>query len=88
LYRPADLSGLAFQTTDDLATIDGLVGQQRALSALEFGTRIRRPGFNLFVIGPSGARMQRAVESVLRSAPPPEAAPIDWVYVNNFADPR
>jgi lon-related putative ATP-dependent protease len=88
LYRPAELSGLAFQTTDDLATIDGLVGQQRALSALEFGTRIRRPGFNLFVIGSNGARMQRAVESVLRSAPPPEAAPIDWVYVNNFADPR
>ena len=88
LYRPADLSGLAFQTTDDLATIDGLVGQQRALSALEFGTRIRRPGFNLFVIGSSGARMQRAVESVLRTAPPAEAAPVDWIYVNNFADPR
>jgi hypothetical protein len=88
LYRPADLSGLSFRTTDDLETIDGLVGQQRALSALEFGTRIRRPGFNLFVVGSSGARMQRAVESVLRGAPPPETAPVDWVYVNNFSDPR
>jgi lon-related putative ATP-dependent protease len=88
LYRKADLSGLSFQTTDDLEAIEGLVGQQRALSALEFGTRMRRPGFNLFVIGSYGARMQSAVESVLRGAPPSETGPVDWVYVNNFAEPR
>ena len=88
LYRPADLSALAFQTTADLAPIDGLVGQQRALDALGLGTRIRKPGFNLFVIGSSGARMQQAVEAVLRSAPPPEVGPDDWVYVNNFAEPQ
>jgi predicted ATP-dependent protease len=88
LYRPADLSALSFQTTDELEPIDGLVGQQRALKALELGTRIRRPGFNLFVIGSHGARMQRAVESVLKGAPPSETGPVDWVYVNNFADAR
>jgi lon-related putative ATP-dependent protease len=88
LYRPADLSALAFQTTADLAPIEGLVGQQRALDALGFGTRIRKPGFNLFVIGSSGARMQQAVEAVLRNAPAPESSPNDWVYVNNFAEPH
>jgi lon-related putative ATP-dependent protease len=88
LYRPADLSALDFRTTADLAPIDGLVGQQRALDALGFGTRIRKPGFNLFVIGSSGARMQQAVEAVLRSAPPSETGLVDWVYVNNFAEPH
>jgi lon-related putative ATP-dependent protease len=88
LYQPADLSALSFATTDDLEPIDGLVGQQRALSALEFGTRIHRPGFNLFVIGSNGARMQRAVGSVLKSAPPADTVPVDWVYVNNFSDAR
>jgi len=88
LYRPADLSALTFRTTADLAPLDGLVGQQRALKALELGTRIRTPGFNLFVIGPTGARMQQAVEAVLRAAPAPEARPDDWIYVNNFAEPR
>lgn len=88
LYRPADLSALPFQTTADLAPIDGLVGQQRALNALGFGTRIRTPGFNLFVIGSSGARMQQAVEAVLRRAPAPETRPDDWVYVNNFVEPH
>lgn len=48
LYRPADLSALMFQSTADLKPIGGLVGQQRALDAIGVGTRIDKPGFNLF----------------------------------------
>jgi hypothetical protein len=65
LYRSADLSGLSFASTAELVPIDGLVGQQRALGAINLGTRIDKPGFNLFVIGPNGARMQEAVRAVL-----------------------
>ena len=86
LYRPADLSAVPFQTTKDLQPTVGLVGQQRALEALRFGTRIEKPGFNLFVTGSSGMRMQRAVESVLHQIPTDEPRPSDWVYVNNFAE--
>lgn len=64
MYRHADLSGLPFQTTAELEPVDGIVGQKRAVDAITFSTRIRQPGFNLFVIGSDGARMQRAVESV------------------------
>jgi len=64
------------------------VGQQRALDALAFGTRIGKPGFNLFVIGPNGMRAQRAVEQVLQEAAGERRSPSDWVYVNNFSDPR
>ena len=71
LYRPADISKLSFTTTAELQPIDGLIGQQRALDAINFGTRIDKPGFNLFVIGPNGARMQEAVKAVLQE----EAAP-------------
>jgi lon-related putative ATP-dependent protease len=87
LYRTADLSTLSFASTADLEPADGLVGQQRALDAIAFGTRIGTPGFNLFVIGPSGMHMQRAVERVLAEAAG-ERRPSDWVYVNNFKDPR
>ena len=48
LYRAADLSALSFESTADIEPADGLVGQQRALDAIEFGTRIGKPGFNLF----------------------------------------
>ena len=89
LYRNADLAKLDFSTTAELEPIDGLVGQTRALDAIRFGTQVPKEGFNLFVIGPQGARMQEAVKAVLaREASGAEAVlhPSDWVYVNNFQD--
>lgn len=86
LSRSADLSRLAFGTTAELEPIEELVGQQRAASAIRFGTKIERPGFNLFVIGPSGAAMRDTVKTLLKSQAGAEPTPKDWVYVNNFAD--
>ncbi len=88
LYRPADLSALSFQSTADVEPMDGLVGQHRARDAIGFGTRIDKPGFNLFVIGPRGMRMQRAVEAVLEEAARERQPPPDWVYVYNFNEPH
>lgn len=88
LYRSADLSLLSFKTTAELEPADELAGQQRALDALAFGSRVAMPGFNLFVIGPSRMRAQRAIEQVLQEAVDERRRPSDWVYVNNFSDPR
>jgi lon-related putative ATP-dependent protease len=88
MYRRADLSGLAFNTTDDLDPTTGVVGQTRAVDAIDFGTRMREPGFNLFVIGPDGARMHEAVRELLRERETDHSTLSDWVYVNNFSDPR
>lgn len=86
LYRPADTSGLTFKTTADIAPIEGLVGQQRALDAITVSTGISRQGFNLFAIGHTGALTRRAVESVLKTAAEDRPEPSDWVYVNNFKE--
>ena len=86
LSRPADLSGLTFQTTAEIEPVEGMVGQERALGAIKFATRIQKQGFNLFVIGSTGARMQQAVEAVLKDAARDRPNPSDWVYVNNFID--
>ena len=87
LYRPADLSALAFETTEDLVPIEGLVGQPRAKAAIEFGVRVDKPGFNLFVIGPNVARTREAVRALLALDAPNRPSPPDWVYVFHFADP-
>jgi lon-related putative ATP-dependent protease len=87
LYRTTDLSNLTFATTAELPPIDGLVGQERAFEAIRFGMRVENAGFNLFVIGPNGARMQDAVSTLLADEAKKGASPPDWVYVNNFADP-
>ncbi|HUI22344.1 MAG TPA: AAA family ATPase [Methylocella sp.] len=86
LYRPTDLSNLQFSTTAELQPIDGLIGQPRAFNAIRFGTQIDKTGFNLFVIGPIGARMQDAVKAVLHAEACAKPSPSDWIYVNNFAD--
>jgi lon-related putative ATP-dependent protease len=88
MYRWSDLSKLSFQTTDDLEPVGGIVGQNRAVDAIDFGTRMHHPGFNLFVIGSDGARMHGAVHSLLKDRATERPELLDWVYVNNFADPR
>lgn len=87
LYRPADLSGLPFSTTAELQPIDGLVGQAHAVEAIRFGTQVGKAGFNLFVIGPNGARMQDAVKAMLAAEAAGKPGPSDWAYVHNFANP-
>jgi predicted ATP-dependent protease len=88
LYRPADLDGLTFETTAELAALDGLAGQQRAAEAITFGTGITRQGFNIFAIGASAAQIQDAIRARLRQAAVDRPAPDDWVYVNNFSAPH
>lgn len=88
LYRRADISGLAFETTADLPPIDGLIGQRRAGDALALGTRIAARGFNIFAIGSPGARMQRSIRVLLEREASERPPPHDWVYVNNFAEPH
>jgi lon-related putative ATP-dependent protease len=88
LYRASELTNLVFSTTAELQPIDGLVGQTRALEAIQFGTKLEKAGFNLFVIGPNGARMQDAVKAMLVDEARQKPIPSDWVYVNNFTDPE
>jgi predicted ATP-dependent protease len=87
LYRKTNPSSLQFTTTAELEPVDGLVGQERALEAIRFGTEVDKAGFNLFVIGPDGARMQAAVKAILSEEASAKPRPSDWVYVNNFVDP-
>ncbi len=87
LYRPADLSHLPFTTSADIEPIDELVGQSRAGDAIQFGARIDRPGFNLFVIGPDRAAMRQSVIMLLQAQARGQPRPSDWVYVNNFSSP-
>ena len=75
---------LAFKTTSDLDEVNGLVGQERAVDAIRFGTEIQRRGFNLFVLGSPGLGKHVAVTQHLEQKAASEPQPKDWVYVNNF----
>ncbi len=72
--------------TDVLEPLEGIVGQERALRALEFGLGIRDPRFNIYVAGQPGTGRSTAVNEFLGKAALTMAVPRDWCYVHNFKD--
>ena len=88
LYSPCDLVGLDFRSTADLPDLDGEFGQDRAAEAIRFGLAVERPGYNLFVLGDHGGGRHWLVNRLLGEDAGKSPAPDDWVYVNNFAEPR
>ena len=87
LRRRLDPAQLGFETTAELAPLEGTVGQPRAIDALEFGLKIRTPGFNVFATGISGSGRLTTVLDHANRAAADRPAPRDWVYVHNFAEP-
>ena len=88
LYRACDPEGLGVETTAEIEPTDGTVGQERALSSLQFGLAIRAEGYNLFVAGPPGTGRNSTLRAtVARIAAEQPVAP-DWCYLYNFEDHR
>ena len=88
LYRRCDPEQFQFETTAELDDLEGIIGQARAVEAVEFGTAIRREGYNLFSLGPSGTGKFKIVRDFLMQKAASEPIPPDWCYVNNFDDPQ
>ncbi len=84
LHRRCDADALGFRTTAELDPVEGLIGQGRAIDALEFGTGLLAQGYNIFVLGIPGSGRHNAVMEFLRQKAVNRPSPRDWVYVNNF----
>lgn len=88
LYHACDMSALAFNTTDELEDSKEIIGQDRALGALNFGVGINHDGYNLFVSGSTGLGKQTIVNQLLKTKAVDLPKPSDWCYVNNFETPH
>ena len=73
-------------STEELEPIEGIIGQDRALSALKFGLNILKPGFNIYVSGLAGTGRTTAIKSFLEALATKKDTPSDWCYVHNFRD--
>jgi lon-related putative ATP-dependent protease len=87
LKRSYDLKGFACETTETLPEIKGMIGQDRAIRAIEFGLNIDSPGYNIYVAGVSDTGRTSTVERILRELAAKKEPPNDWCYVHNFQDP-
>jgi len=76
------------QNWEDIQKLDdGIIGQDRALKALEFGLGIESKGFNIYVAGVPGTGKETAVKEYVEKVARDVAMPSDICYVNNFKDP-
>ncbi|MFN8499821.1 MAG: ATP-binding protein [Anaerolineae bacterium] len=85
--RTVDPARLPFNSTAEVAPLEGIIGQPRALDAIEFGLEVAAPGYNLFVAGSPGSGRETTIRAYLERYAPTRPAPPDWVYVHNFAEP-
>jgi len=88
LYRVCNPDDFDFQTTDELADIDLVVGQERAIDALQFGINIKDGGYNIYALGPTGTGKHKTVHQIITRTAMDQRPASDWCYVNNFSEPH
>ncbi len=88
LYAECDLAHIPFKTSDEVTEHNRIVGQERALDAIHFGTRITGPGYNVFALGPAGTGKYTVVRHILEIEAQNKPTPSDWCYVYNFDQPH
>jgi lon-related putative ATP-dependent protease len=65
-----------------------VLGQERAVEAIQFGIAIRHDGYNLFALGPAGGGKHTIVRKFLERQAHGEPPAADWCYVQNFEQPH
>ncbi|MBL7191153.1 AAA family ATPase [bacterium] len=88
LRRKFDPDTLGFEVTDEIQPIQEIIGQKRALKALEMGLEIRHRGYNIFIAGMIGTGRRSTIKNLLEKLDLGEETPDDICYVNNFQNPE
>src|SRR5690348_6946115 len=77
LYRSANPADLPFELCSELEAAPGLIGQERAVEALNFAVRIRGKGYNVYALGAGGTGRHTMIEELLRQKAESEPTPPD-----------
>jgi lon-related putative ATP-dependent protease len=87
LRNICDPNTLECETSADIPPLSTIVGQARAVRALQFGLGIQSLGFNIYIAGLPGTGRTTAARRFLEDIAKDQPTPDDWCYVNNFQDP-
>jgi lon-related putative ATP-dependent protease len=79
-----DVNTFNFNTTADIEPSHDIIGQERAIKALEFGLKINIRGYNIFMTGPSGTGKTAYAKDYVNKLAQGKPVPDDWCYVYNF----
>lgn len=83
-YQPSDFN---FTTTDDLTPIEGIIGQESAIKALEFALKLNSKGYNIYVSGEEGLGLSQYIKQVINEVASQKNIPNDICYICNLKEP-
>ncbi len=75
-------------STKRIKPLNNFLGQDRARASVEAGIALPYSGYNIFAVGTAGLGKRTMVRRLLEQHAKDMPTPSDWVYVNNFKQPR
>lgn len=87
LRKECDASIFKFNKTDELTVEDKVIGQERALKAIDFGLNVNDEWFNLYVSGIQGTGRNTAILRAVEKIAKEKKIPDDICYLHNFDKP-
>lgn len=77
-----------FNNTSEIEPLKDFLGQDRAVTAMEFGLKIDNPFYNIYVAGDPGTGKSTYTMKALEKYSKNKNNHKDWCYVYNFDNPR
>lgn len=75
-----------FELTSEISPYKEIIGQDRAVSAINTGLGINNHGYNVFICGTLGLGDKSNIINRIKEHAEKFQKPNDWCYVNNFAE--
>jgi lon-related putative ATP-dependent protease len=82
-----DPDSLGFESTAECEYSEGIIGQERAVKAVQIGLEIESPGYNIYAAGLTGTGKTSTIKCLLNQLNLEKKIPDDICYVNNFRNP-
>lgn len=82
-----DPEQIPFESSSDCQACDEIIGQERALKAIQTGLDIKSLGYNIFITGMVGTGRTTTIKKLLEQLERDEKTPDDVCYVHNFNTP-
>ena len=75
-----------FKNTSELDPLDSIIGQKRAVEAIDFGLNMKSSDYNIFVTGLEGTGKSTIIKKLLIEHAKSQETSEDLCLVNNFDD--
>lgn len=79
---------LVYNNTSEIEPLESILGQERAIEAMEIGLKIDNPAYNIYLAGDPGTGKTTYAMKALNQYAANKNLHKDWCYVYNFEYPR